>query len=120
MDLSKYYRRLIKDWAISIDIDEDTGDTFFYHTAPTFLSIRDEIHDAGLDNHPLVMELDKKAIINAIRSKADPPYDREYEGLDRWWWHFEKIADGTFPAELLPEHLREVYTSTLEKYKNPI
>ncbi len=112
MGLSEYYKsrpykEWIEDWELGID--EEDGQAFFYHTAPTWLSIRDLIHEAGLDNHPKVIELDKKAIINAIRNKADPPYDREYEGLDRWWWHLDKIAEGTFPPELLPEHLRDTY-----------
>ncbi len=117
MRLSKYLKELIEDWAAHVDIDEYNGGAFFYHTASALLPDRDEIHEAGLDNHPLVVEIDKKAIINAIRCNADRPYQRDYEGLDRWWWHFEKIAEGTYPAELLPEHLREVYISALLKFK---
>ncbi len=104
---SKSYKELIEEWEWAID--PDPGYAFDYDTAPVWLPVRDAIHEAGLDNHPKVMELDKQAIVNAIKYRADMPYERDYEDLRRWWWHFEKIADGTYPAELLPEYLREIY-----------
>ncbi len=78
MGLSEYYKsrpykEWIEDWELGID--EEDGQAFFYHTAPTWLSIRDLIHEAGL--------------ITTL--------------------HLDKIAEGTFPPELLPEHLRDTY-----------
>ena len=29
--------------------------------------------------------------------------------LSRWWWHLGKLRAGTYPAHLLPPHLREIY-----------
>ncbi|GAQ95508.1 hypothetical protein TAGGR_2403 [Thermodesulfovibrio aggregans] len=110
---SNEYEELLRDWERAIDPEEDMDYAFFYHTAPAWLVVRDRIHELGLDEDERVKELDKKAIINAIKSDADMPHQRDYEDLKRWWWHFEKIADGSYPAELLPEHLREVYVKAL-------
>jgi len=35
--------------------------------------------------------------------------DDDTKPLEKWWWHLGKIARREYPAELLPEHLREVY-----------
>ena len=29
--------------------------------------------------------------------------------LTHWWWHLGKLRAGTYPAHLLPEHLRTIY-----------
>lgn len=29
--------------------------------------------------------------------------------LPRWWWHLGKLRAGTYPAHLLPPHLRAIY-----------
>lgn len=29
--------------------------------------------------------------------------------LAQWWWHLGKLRAGTYPAELLPPHLRALY-----------
>ncbi|MDG4552456.1 MAG: hypothetical protein P9F19_04610 [Candidatus Contendobacter sp.] len=29
--------------------------------------------------------------------------------LAQWWWHLGKLRAGTYPAELLPSHLRAIY-----------
>ena len=35
--------------------------------------------------------------------------DNPAQPLSHWWWHLGKLRAGTYPAELLPEHLREIY-----------
>ncbi len=110
MDSSRFYKKLIEDWEFAVSEDDCIYD---YYNAPSWLPVRDEIHKLGLDEDERVKELDKQAIVKAIKLKAEKPYERDYEDLARWWWHLEKIADGTYPAELLPEHLREIYLKTL-------
>ena len=34
--------------------------------------------------------------------------DDPAQPLSHWWWHLGKLRAGTYPAELLPEHLREI------------
>lgn len=34
--------------------------------------------------------------------------------IQAWWW-LDMIAEGTYPSELLPEHLREVYLENLKQ-----
>ena len=29
--------------------------------------------------------------------------------LTHWWWHLGKLRAGTYPAHLLPQHLRAIY-----------
>ena len=29
--------------------------------------------------------------------------------LEKWWWHLGAIRQREYPAELLPEHLQEIY-----------
>ena len=29
--------------------------------------------------------------------------------LSHWWWHLGKLRSGTYPAHLLPPHLRAIY-----------
>jgi hypothetical protein len=35
--------------------------------------------------------------------------DDPNQPLSHWWWHLGKLRAGTYPAELLPEPLREIY-----------
>lgn len=50
-----------------------------------------------------VMELDEIADYLIDDAKTQP--------LASWWWHLGKIRAGTYPADLLPPHLRAVYAS---------
>jgi len=34
--------------------------------------------------------------------------DRQNQPLTHWWWHLGKLRAGTYPAHLLPPHLREI------------
>lgn len=111
---SEEHKELIMDWEFAINPENDY--LYDYYNAPSWLPVRDRIHELGLDEDEKVKDLDRLAIINAIKLNADMPYERDYDDLKRWWWHLEKIADGTYPAELLPEHLREVYIEALNQY----
>ena len=35
--------------------------------------------------------------------------DDDTKPLEKWWWHLRKIARREYPAELLPDYLREIY-----------
>lgn len=35
--------------------------------------------------------------------------------LIQWWWHLGKLRAGTYPAHLLPPHLREIYQPEPER-----
>ncbi|NEX20998.1 hypothetical protein G3480_11860 [Thiorhodococcus mannitoliphagus] len=51
--------------------------------------------------------VDQVRSLNDIQSfllEDDPSHP-----LEHWWWHLGKLRDGSYPANLLPEHLREVY-----------
>ena len=43
---------------------------------------------------------------------------RDDKPLESWWLWLDRIADGTYPSELLPEHLRNVEVRT-EIYITP-
>ncbi len=41
--------------------------------------------------------------------------DATQEPLTHWWWHLGKLRAGTYPAQLLPDHLRAIYQPELER-----
>lgn len=85
----------------------------------SYLALRDRIHEKGLDNHPRVKQIDKGLIKFALEHGVERPYDPsdEEHDLQYWWWYLEKIGKREYPAELLPEHLREIYQEHLKKPK---
>lgn len=97
-------------WRMAIEFDF----AFDYHTSVAWLPIRDRLSDAQLLDEE-IMEIDKKAIMKALKEVSDRAYQRDYEELTRWWWHLEKIASSEYPAELLPEYLREIYLKVLHE-----
>jgi hypothetical protein len=40
---------------------------------------------------------------------AELLHDDPSRPLAQWWWHLGKLRAGTYPAELLPPHLRALY-----------
>jgi hypothetical protein len=48
--------------------------------------------------------------INPVLLEDDPS-----QPLDRWWWHLGKLRHRTYPAHLLPEHLRAVYEQAADE-----
>jgi len=107
MDSSEFIK-LKEGWKMAVEFDF----AFDYDTSPAWLPIRDRLSEAqAFDDE--IMEIDRQAIIKAVKVDSDRPYQRDYEELTRWWWHLEKIASGEYPAELLPEYLREIYLKAL-------
>lgn len=110
MGLSKSYKELIEDWGMAVE--SNSGYTIYnYYTASAWLLIRDDIHNAGLDEDEKVKALDIQAIENALKYGAEMPMGRDDENhpLQFWWWYLDRIAEKNYPAELLPEYLREIY-----------
>ncbi|QER41877.1 hypothetical protein F1847_03610 [Thermodesulfobacterium sp. TA1] len=103
------YEDVLSDWE-RIVYDEEYVYKLCYddYEAPLFLS-RDEIHKRGLDNHPRVVEADKALLRYALENRCIEPYDYDEHDLKEWWWHLDKLSKRIYPAELLPEHLREFY-----------
>jgi hypothetical protein len=67
---------------------------------------------------PSVMELDV-LVIEAVESTdyINPALiqDDPTKPLIQWWWHLGKLRDGTYPAYLLPPHLRAIYEPDPER-----
>lgn len=59
-----------------------------------------------------LMELDEMVMDEIINRDDLQPYlleDDPTRSLAQWWWHLGKLRIGTYPAELLPSHLRAIY-----------
>jgi hypothetical protein len=41
--------------------------------------------------------------------------DDPRQPLAHWWWHLGKLRNRTYPASLLPEHLRAVYLDATDQ-----
>jgi hypothetical protein len=74
---------------------------------------REKIANNGIENER-VKEIDREIFLN-IKNLPDFWEDNEAEPISKWWWHLRKIKEGTYPAELLPEYLREIYLKSLQK-----
>jgi len=57
-----------------------------------------------------VQKIDKYLIGNLKEIlKVNPAIqDDDTQPIEKWWWHLHKIAEGTYPKDLLPEYLRGV------------
>lgn len=96
-----WYRELVR-------FSLDTG------TAPGIAERREELSRSSLTIAQIkeLEDLDDEAIEIVLDSPfidADLMADDNKKPLAKWWWHLGKIRSHTYPAELLPEHLRAVY-----------
>ena len=71
-------------------------------------SIREKLKDYG-DNEE-VRKLDKWLLedLKGILKVNTYFKDDNTQPLEKWWWHLHKIANGTYPIELLPNYLKNV------------
>ena len=58
--------------------------------------------------------LDESALLIITDLESEyPPLDlladMNEHPLTHWWWHLGKLRAGTYPAHLLPPHLRAIY-----------
>lgn len=82
-------------------------------TNEPILHLRMKIHQAGLDEHPTVAELDLKLIIQVLRDgyfQIMWGHWRRYvnKPIEFWWYHLNEIGKRTYPLDLLPKHIREI------------
>lgn len=86
-----------------------------YNESDVYMDVRNQIHLGGFDLDPRVVEIDKRLIVDIINRGGDqdlrPSVKEEIkdEPLESWWYHLNEIGKLNFPAEKLPEHLRETY-----------
>ncbi len=76
---------------------------------PGFVNIARRLTKSEL--HEL-QRLDASVVENAVFLDEIADYlidDKPASPLSRWWWHLGKIRNHSYPAELLPEHLRAIY-----------
>jgi hypothetical protein len=87
-----------------------------YWVVPGLRRQREEVEQAQLNAEQLakLWQLDRR-LVNAVTDLDDPEVPDELladdftQPLSHWWWHLGKLRAGTYPAELLPESLRELY-----------
>ena len=66
--------------------------------------LKDYEYDEGVRENDIWLLEDLKEIL-----KVNPDIqDNDTQPLEKWWWHLHKIAQGTYPKDLLPEYLRGV------------
>jgi len=111
MDLFKSFsdERLIEDWVENCE--PPAFDVRWYATSAALREVRQSIYLRGLEDRKEVKGADISLIKCVLEDGAWPPDsdDPEKYPLSYWWWHLDKIAEKTYPPELLPEHLREIY-----------
>jgi hypothetical protein len=115
MELLESYEELIKGWILYSEFPDDL---LYWASAPALIERRERIHQLGLDEDERVKQADIKLIKVVLEKGADPSDlfdDPQKYPFDHWWWHLDKIANRTYPAELLPEYLREIYEKALKE-----
>jgi|GEM_PF-684460 len=104
---------LIEDWLL--DCEPPATDPRYWAIALVYIERRHVIYLRGLEDREEVKKADRWLIEATLKEGADPVYspyedqDPEAYPLKFWWWHLHKIGEKTYPPELLPEHLREIY-----------
>ena len=84
--------------------------------------LRDQLNrlDMAPEQRSQLHELDQLAVeyIQQADDEALWPgliEDDTAQPLSYWWWHLGKLRAGTYPAGLLPPHLRVVYMEQLRE-----
>lgn len=111
------YEIYIEDWEEVVYDEERLAEVCTDEYESIDLVLRDVIREKGLDNHPRVVEADKAFFKYVLEHTCYEPLGAESEDLRHWWWHIDKIFQGTYPSELLPPHLKEMY---LKHKKNKV
>ena len=76
---------------------------------PSYIpSIREKLKEYG-DNEE-VRKLDKWLLEDLKEILKINTYfkDDDTQPIEKWWWHLHKIANGTYPMDLLPDYLKKV------------
>ncbi|WP_022670967.1 hypothetical protein [Hippea alviniae] len=87
---------------------------YHYYQSCADLEFREDLskveHKMTDEQRKILENLDKK-VVRGLR-KYPAELNRDYvenDSIKKWWWHLDKIQEGTYPAELLPDHLKEEY-----------
>jgi len=111
--LSEYSdKELIKEWDIATQPGTAGRHLSYaqdFYTSSAWLDVRDEIKRRGLDKETRVKEIDKRLLLNTLKYGAYGSMEENNHPMEDWWWHLHQIAKREYPADLLPEHLREIY-----------
>ncbi len=115
MGLSEFFSKeeLIQSWVLDCQFPEDL---LYWATSAAIIETREEIDRLGLGEDERVKKADTELIKVVLKEGSDPSDlfgDPDKYPLSHWWWHLDKIAAKTYPAELLPEYLREIYLKAL-------
>jgi len=94
-----------------------------YWAVPGLRELRTEVDQivAGREQQQSVAKLDGY-LIDAIIDLGDDEVpddllqDDPTRSLTHWWWHLGKLRAGTYPAHLLPPHLREIYQPVAQRH----
>lgn len=87
-----------------------------YWAVPGLRELRHEVDQtlANYEQRQAVAQLDGY-LVDAITDLDDNEVpddllqDDPARPLTQWWWHLGQLRAGTYPAHLLPPHLREIY-----------
>ncbi|WP_448584362.1 hypothetical protein [Thermocrinis sp.] len=87
------------------------------------ITLRERIHQEGLEESPYVIKADRKLFQNVHRfielmeSSDEPLRDDQSQPIEKWWWHLYKISKGKYPSLKLKEYLREIYRKRRKHWK---
>ncbi len=72
-------------------------------------SIREKLQD--YEGNEKVRKLDKWLLedLKEILEVNPAIQDDDTQPLEKWWWHLHKIANGTYPVELIPDYLKNIF-----------
>jgi hypothetical protein len=109
MNLLESYidERLIKSWTIFCE--PPATDLRYYGHSSALFDVRELIHLRRLEDRQEVKSIYISLFKCVLKDGANFPYfyRDEKHPLEHWW--FDKIADKSYLAELLSEHLMEFY-----------
>jgi len=88
---------------------------------PTLRQARSRISAMTMtpDEQDELAELDELVVDQIVNSDDLQPYllkDDSSIPLAHWWWHLGKLRAGTYPAHLLPDHLRAIYQPAARRH----
>ena len=87
---------------------------------PTLRQARHQIATTALtpDEQSALAVFDEYVIDAIVNLESVQNYllrDNDLYPLNNWWWHLGKLRAGTYPAHLLPEHLRAIYQPAAQR-----
>ncbi|KAA0257229.1 hypothetical protein FHQ18_11735 [Deferribacter autotrophicus] len=112
------YQDLLEELDAYLSWPEGSPAVYNYYESYIALETRDELSKYRLTDE--LIELDKQIIRGLKKYTAE--VNRKYvddDPLEKWWWHLDKIQNGTYPPELLPDYLQVEYFKLHPHLKRP-